>query len=208
MRQRNPLTPAQMKADYVAAKAAGSPLLKCQGMIVPRGFEEMRLFIQTCPRPTLTFTEPGQVSIANGLRLGPAGVPENLYQGPITCMETENAIALAFTEYVAANGGIIQCDYYDGRPDSFTRVFELMDCAFTFEQSDKDSDGRSEVQTISGQIQYHYFGLNAAIGQNNTILPGQRLIEGAQPLLQRAQSALNLLNQGVQLAGGIANFFG
>lgn len=40
MRQVNPILLNQLRADYLAIKQLGSPLLACQGMLVPRGMED------------------------------------------------------------------------------------------------------------------------------------------------------------------------
>ena len=99
----------------------------------------------------------------------------------------------------------MDCDYYDGRPERFTKVFELLDCAFTFEPADMQSDGRSQVVTVSGSIQYMFFGDAIAIANMN--LPGQRFINGANNLLNRAQQVLSAARTGVNLYGQLQGLF-
>ena len=154
----------------------------------------MRLLFQSFPRPIVTNNDIGDVAYAGGLQSHVPGTPKTSYQGSITLLETETGMAGQFAELILANGGVMDCDYYDGRPDRFTKVFELLDCAFTFESADMQSDGRSQVVTISGSIQYMFFGDAIAIGGGNS-LPGQRLINGANNLLNRARQVLSIANQ-------------
>lgn len=44
MRQVNPMLLNQMKADSIAIQQLGSPILSCQGMLVPRGLEDYTAF--------------------------------------------------------------------------------------------------------------------------------------------------------------------
>lgn len=205
MRQQNPILMSELRGDFQAAKQLGTPMLACQGMLVPRGAPEMRLLFQSFPRPIVTNNDIGDVAYAGGLQSHVAGTPKTSYQGSITMLETETGIIGQFAELILANGGIMDCDYYDGRPERFTKVFELLDCAFTFEPADMQSDGRSQVVTVSGSIQYMFFGDAIAIANMN--LPGQRFINGANNLLNRAQQALSAARTGVNLYGQLQGLF-
>lgn len=203
MRQQNPILMSELRGDYQVAKQLGAPLLACQGMLVPRGAPEMRLLFQSFPRPIVTNNDIGDVGYSGGLQGHVPGVAKTSYQGSITLLETETGIVNQFAELVLANGGSMDCDYYDGRPERFTKVYELLDCAFTFEPGDMQADGRSQVLTISGSVQYMYFGDSLAVGGGNVTLPGQRLINGANTLLNRAQQVLGVAQQGMNLFGQI-----
>ena len=211
MRQLNPVLMAQLKSDYELARQSGSPLLQCQGMLVPRGFEHMRLLFQSFPRPIATNNDIADVAYSGGLQAHVAGVPKTSYNGALTILETESGACTAFSEFLLANGGSIDCDYYDGRIDRFTKSYELLDCAITLEAADMAADGRSQVVTVSGTIQYMYFGLFADIGTSNTVQFGQREIGGAQGFLDRVQGVLDNVNAGLNLAGqavGLAGAIG
>ena len=205
MRQQNPILMSELRGDYQAAKQLGAPMLACQGMLVPRGAPEMRLLFQSFPRPIVTNNDIAEINYARGLKAHTAGSPNTSYQGSITMLETETGIVGQFAELIMANGGIMDCDYYDGRPERFTKVFELEDCAFTFEPADMQSDGRSQVVTVSGSIQYMFFGDSIAIANMN--MPGQRFINGANNLLNRAQQVLSAARTGVNLYGQLQGLF-
>ena len=205
MRQQNPILMSELRGDFQAAKQLGAPMLSCQGMLVPRGAPEMRLLFQSFPRPIVTNNDIGDVAYAGGLQSHVSGTPKTSYQGSITLLETETGMTGQFAELILANGGVMDCDYYDGRPERFTKVFELLDCAFTFESADMQSDGRSQVVTVSGSIQYMFFGDSIAIANAN--LPGQRFINGANNLLNRAQQVLSAARTGVNFYGQLQGLF-
>ena len=200
MRQQSPVLMPHLRGDYDAAKALGAPLLSCQGMLVPRAAPDMRLLFQSFPRPIVTNNDIAEVAYAGGLQSYVPGTPKTSYQGSVTLLETETGRVSQFAELILSLGGLTDCDYYDGRPGYFTRVYELQDCAFTFEPADGQADGRSQVMTISGSIQYMFFGMNAAIGGGQTAIPGQRAIDGMSSLLDRAKNVLKVVRKGADFA--------
>lgn len=208
MRQQNPIILAQLKADHEAVKSLGAAMLQCQGMLVPRNMPDMRFLIMSCPRPMVTNADAAEVNLPGGLRTIVPGAPETLYEGSLQLIEFESGHVSELMEVVVANGGAIECDYYDGRYGAFNRVYELDDCAITMEQGEASGEGRSQVMTHSGMIKYNYFGQYANVGVSGTALPGQSAIAGAQGLLNRAQGVLNVAKQGLSLAKNISGLFG
>lgn len=217
--QANPVLLNQMRADYLAMKAVGSPLLACQGMLVPRGYPDGRLLIKNMPYPIVANNDPAQIDIAGGLQMSVAGVPKTSYDGSITMIETEAGHARNFAEFVVAKGGSIDCDFYIGRVGSFSKVFELTDCKIRLEPGEIDASSRSQGLDITGSITYMFFGAYANIGQSNTALVGQKGVEGAQELIGRVQDVLNasssflggvsgLLGAGAALGGAIGGLLG
>ncbi|CAM4285663.1 hypothetical protein [Acinetobacter pragensis] len=191
MRQVNPILLNQLRADYLAIKQLGSPLLACQGMLVPRGMEDYRLLIKSCPRPIVSNEDPAEVQYPGGFTGIVAGVPKTHYTGNLQMLVTEAGHDQIFADYIVANGGMIDCDYYDGRVDSFTRAYFLENCAIRFEMAEYDSDSRSQNMTVSCPIDFNFFGNFANIGSNGTILPGLRQIEGTQELISRVQTVID-----------------
>lgn len=199
MRQVNSVLLNQLRADYEAIKAQGSPLLACQGMIVPRGFEEARFLIKSSMRPIVSHGDPAEVHHPGGFTGIVAGVVNTKYEGTMQMIVTEAGHDQLFAEWIHANKGIVDMDYYDGRVDSFTRCFELLNCAIRFDQAEFDSDSRSNVMTVSMPCSYNYFGSFASIGTNNTAQIGQMGVTGSSDLLGRVQGVLNTAQQAVSL---------
>lgn len=191
MRQVNPILLNQLRADYLAIKQLGSPLLACQGMLVPRGMEDYRLLIKSCPRPIVSNEDPAEVQFPGGFTGIVPGVPKTHYTGNLQMLVTEAGHDQIFADYIVANGGMIDCDYYDGRVDSFTRAYFLENCAIRFEMAEYDSDSRSQNMTVSCPIDFNFFGNFANIGSNGTVLPGLRQIEGTQELISRVQTVID-----------------
>lgn len=191
MRQVNPVLLNQLRADSLALKQLGSPLLACQGMLVPRGMEDYRFLIKSCPRPIVSNEDPAEVQYPGGYTGIVAGVPKTHYTGNLQMLVTEAGHDQFFADWIVANGGIIDCDYYDGRVDSFTRAYFLENCAIRFEMAEFDSDSRSQNMTVSCPIDFNFFGNFANIGSNGTVLPGLRQIEGTQELINRVQNVIN-----------------
>lgn len=207
MQQFNPVLLQTLRQDYEAVKQIGSPLLQCQGMLVPRdpNLAHMRFLVVSCPRPMVTNLEPATVVLAGGLEIGTAGSPKNYFEGSLSVLETENGHVQMFAEAIMANKGVIDCDYYDGRPDSYTAVYELTNCLIRLEPSDMTADSRSQVTTISGSISYSYFGRFSNIGTSGTQLSGSRPPEGIQGSIQYVQGLINAAQQGVNIANNVSS---
>lgn len=215
MRQVNPVLLNQLKADYLALQQLGSPILSSQGMLVPRNMPEMRMLITNSIRPIVSNGDPARTEMPGGFTLITASTPMTAYTGTVQMLVTEAGHDQMFAELVVASGGMVDCDYYDGRVDSFTRSYELLNCAIRFEQAEFDSEGRSNVMRISCPMDYNYFGSFANIGNNGTVLPGQRQISGVQDLVNRvqqvinvAQAATNIANASIGVTNQIGNLFG
>lgn len=215
MRQVNTVLLSQLKADAIAVKQIGAPLLACQGMFVPRDMPDMRFLVKSCPRPTVTHGDPVLVEMAGGHTAVIPGPVKDAFTGTLQILETEAGHTQMFAELVHANHGSIDCDYYDGRVDSFTRVFEFSNCAIRFDIAEFDTDSKSQAMIISCPIDFNWYGNFAAIGTNGSIQLGKRHVEGADGLLSRVQSvintanaAINLTNQGANLVRGVGALFG
>jgi hypothetical protein len=206
MRQAHPLLLQQLQDDYLAAKQLGSPVLACQFMLVPRDFEYGRLLIKSGPYPVVSNNDPAEVNYAGGLQASVAGIPKTKYEGAISIIETEDGHAQAFGEFVVGRGGCINCDLYLGRPGNFSRFFELTDCKIRVEQGEWDSESRSQVLMLNGQMDYMYFGQFAKSGGNGTIIPGQKESAGAKQLIERVQQVINVAQGGVNLASQALRF--
>lgn len=207
MRQQNYTIMNRLKADYEAINQGSAPILASQGMLVPRGFDDVRFLIKGASRPIVSNGDPAEVQYAGGFTGIVAGVPNTKYSGTLQIIATEDGREQMFAEWMVANGGLVDCDYYDGRVDSFTRVYELLNCAIRFEQAEFDSESRSQVMTISCPYDYNYFGNFAAIGSNNTVQAGQRGIAGASALVERVQSVISQRDS-LMTGGGIGGSIG
>lgn len=204
----------QLYADFLALKQQSSPLLQCMGVLVLDGFEEYRFLIKSGVRPIITYTEPVEVHYAGGHVGISSSVPKTNHQGAIQVIETEAGHAQMLAEGIALQGGITNAWYYDGRIDNFSRVYRLHDVALTFESTEFDSESKSQVMIINGQMSYNYFGtfvdaksgnLTTNAGQN------QQVAQVQQGMLQKVQNTLNTVNSFANLAGqavGLANSVG
>ena len=205
MRQINPVLLNQLRNDYLAIQKLGSPLLACQGMLQPKGMEDFRFLIKSCPRPIVSNEDPAEVQYPGGFTGIVAGVPKTHYTGTLQMLVTEAGHDQIFADWMVANGGIIDCDYYDGRADSYSRAYSLENCAIRFEMAEFDSDSRSQAMTVSCPIDFNYFGNFADIGTNGTVLPGQRQIEGTQDLISRVQNVINTAQAATNIGRNIGS---
>jgi len=201
MIQKNAVTMNDMRADSIAVQQMGAHLLGSQGMLVPRGLEDLRFYIKTCPRPIVTNGDPAEVHYAGGYSSHVPGIPQTRFSGGFSMYETEAGHAQMLAEYIVASGGLIDCDYYDGRSDKFTRVYELLNCAMRFEPTDFDTENRSQAMIVSGTMDYNYFGSFANIGVNGTVNTAKINVAGAQELANRVQTVLSTVS-------GVANTIG
>lgn len=206
----------EYRSDYEAAKQLGAAMLSCNAMIVPEAAPQIALLFKTYPRPIITNNEAAEVSYAGGLAAHVAGVPKTSYEGAVTMIETESGQISEFAELLAANGGSTNCVLYDGRVGRWTKAHELLDCAFTFEAGDIDSEGRSQILTISGNMKYMYFGQNASAGGvSATAFGGINIPTGGASsgngavgnLLSKAQGMLNIAVAGNNILKAAKSLF-
>lgn len=213
MTQINKVLLSQLRQDYEAIQQQGSPLLACQGMLVPKGMEDMRFLIKGSMRPIVSNGDPAEVQYAGGFTGIVPGIPNTKYSGNIQILVTEAGYDQWFAEYIVSQGGAIDCDYYDGRLDNFTRSYELLNCAIRFEQAEFDSESRSQVMTISCPCDYNYFGINANIGTNGTVRLGQNssgatsFASRVQNVISTTQAALSSVSQITSAASRLGSLF-
>ena len=197
------------RGDYETTKQLGAAMLACNAMLVPEAAPNIALLFKTYPRPIVTNNEAAEVAYAGGLVGHVAGVPKTSYDGPVTMIETETGQVADFAELLIAQGGTTNCILYDGRIDRWTKAHELLDCAFTFEPGDLDSESRSTTLTISGNMKYMYFGQNANLGTaSNAMFGGQKVaMNGSTEFLNKAQNILNVVKAGNSVFQAIRDIF-
>lgn len=207
-------TMQEYKNDYETTKQLGAAMLACNAMLVPQIAPHIALLFKTYPRPIVTNNESAEVSYAGGLQAHVAGVPKTSYEGAVTMMETETGQIADFAELLMSQGGTTNCILYDGRINRWTKAHELIDCAFTFEPGDLDSESRSSVLTISGNMKYMYFGQNAKVGTASNAVYGGTQIPvyggnggGVSSFLNKAQSILNVVTAGNSLFNAAKSIF-
>lgn len=193
----------QLKNDAIAIASMGSPLLQCNGMFVPRGLEDYRFLIMSGPRPIATNADSAEANFAGGYTMVVPGFPQTKFTGTFQMLETEEGHIQYLSEYVVANGGKIDIDFYDGRVNSYTRAYEMFNCAIKFESAEYSSDAKSNVMTVSCPVDYNYFGQFAAVGTNGTVFPGQRDLPGVSGLINRVQGVINAAQVATNAARGI-----
>lgn len=207
-------TMQEYKNDYETAKQLGAAMLACNAMLVPEIAPNIALLFKTYPRPIVTNNEGADVAYAGGLQGHVAGVPKTSYEGAVTMMETETGQIADFAELLLSRGGTTSCILYDGRINRWTKAHELIDCSFTFEPGDLDSESRSSVLTISGNMKYMYFGQNAKMGTVSSAAYGGTQVPvyggsngGLSPFLSKAQSLLNVVTAGNSLFNAAKSIF-
>ena len=188
-------TPAELQADYNAAKALGSPMIASNAALVPEGFSDLRLLITGFTRPIKSANDPAEVNYAGGLAAHVTATLKTAYQMSVTILETEAGIVQDFSDYLDANGGQINCWAYDGRPDRWTRRFFLRDCIFTFDGAgDMQSDSRSQVVTVQATMNYVYFGQVESLGGGSSAKRGKMdVITAAQTQLGKLRDKLQAI---------------
>lgn len=202
----------EYRSDYEAAKQLGAAMLSCNAMLVPETAPHIALLFKTYPRPIITNNESAEVSYAGGLAAHVPGTPKTSYEGAVTAIETESGQISEFAELLVASGGSTNCILYDGRMNRWTKAHELLDCAFTFEPGDMDSEGRSQILTISGNMKYMYFGQMADAGSVSTAVFGGVNIPtsgsgGVGSLLSKAQNLINVATAGNNIIQAAKSLF-
>lgn len=204
----------EYKSDYETAKQLGAAMLACNAMLVPEIAPNIALLFKTYPRPIVTNNEGADVAYAGGLQGHVPGVPKTSYEGAVTMIETETGQAADFAELLLLQGGTTNCILYDGRINRWTKAHELIDCAFTFEPGDLDSESRSSILTISANMKYMYFGQNAKMGTTSNATYGGKQVPvyggsggGVSQFLGKAQTLLNVVTAGNSLFNAAKSIF-
>lgn len=184
----------QLAADYDAAKALGSPLIKSNGMLVLDHLDEFRFMLIGFQFPIATGNEAAEVSYAGGLQAAVPSTPKTLFQSSLMVVETEEGAAQDLAELIVSMGKVDGWAYY-GRPDNYTRRFKLKDMVITFEGGPEyEAESRSTTTQVTGNMQYHYFGQNESLG-GGVSSPKGRVggLAGLQKQLSKAQQKLAAL---------------
>lgn len=207
----------EYKSDYESAKALGAAMLACNAMIVPKIAPHIALLFKTFPRPISTNNDSADVEYAGGLKAHVSGTPKMDFEGSFTVIETETGQIAEFAELLQAHGGGTDCIVYDGHMNRWTKAYELLDCAMTFEPGEIDSSSTSQILSISGNMRYMYFGLSAELGSKaNSSYGGKRVNmtgmsnanNSGGNLLTQAQNILNVVQAGNNVFNAAKSIFG
>lgn len=207
MRQNFIQTLRDYVSDATTAQSLGAAMLQCNGMIVPEIAPEIALLIPNFQRPVVTNNDAADYNLAGGGQFHVAGAPKNRYEGQIQVIETDYGQATAFAELLMASGGTTNCLVYDGRPDRYTQVHELRDCAITFEPIDYDGEGVSTIVRVQGTMKYNYYGLNANLGSSTEFGRIKDANKGTKTLEDRATRLLNSIYSGNTLINAMRELF-
>ena len=217
-------TYARYKRDYETAKSLGAAALACNAVLIPTGFEHMRLLFQNFTRPMVTNNDPADVDYAGGLAAHIQGVPKTDFETSVTAIETEKGALSKFAQAVVDNGGMLpECKVIfggsDGVASSGAEVYTIEDVAVTFSDGggEIDASSRSQILTVSGSIRYMYFGENANLGSvgasafnnvNNTLSNLANGTDTAGALAGALGGLVNIMqNGGVTISGAGTDVF-
>lgn len=202
MSERFDITTQDMYNDYLTAKALGSAMLGCNGMLIPVGMPQYALLIKAFPRPVITRNEPAEVNYAGGMQTGVVSTPKTYYEGSITLIETDSGQGLAFAEWANAIG---EHDFimYDGRIDRHMRSHQMFNAKVTLEPFDMDGENRSTIVTMTGTIKYNYFGMTV----NNGSTSGKKVTDMKNDAVSKfastASKTLATVLSGLKMQGAI-----
>lgn len=163
-------TYAHYRREYETAKELGAAALACNAVLVPDGFEHLRLLITNFQKPIATNNDAADVDYAGGLAAHVSGVPKTSFESSLTILETEKNTVGDFAQAMADNGGFLDAAHvFFGISDGFASAvtdYRIFDITITFSDGggEIDSASRSQVLTVNGSIRYMYFGQNADLG--------------------------------------------
>lgn len=168
-------TLAHLKREYETAKTLGTPALACNAILIPKGFEHMRLLVQNFQRPMVTNNDSADIDFAGGLAAHRPGVPKTSFESSITCIETEKGAVSQFSQAVMNMGGSVDScsvifNISDGQTNTQPIVYTIYDVNFTFSDGggEIDASSRSQILTVSGSMRYMYFGGDANMGSTGS----------------------------------------
>ncbi|GAA0319274.1 hypothetical protein [Psychrobacter aestuarii] len=167
---------AGMKKDYLTAKELGAAMLACNAVLIPQGFENIRLLLQNFQRPIEIRLDAAEVDYANGLQASVPGTVKTKFEGQWTLIETEAGAILDFAAAINSpeyNGVIPFAKIYEGHKgsDSVGRVHEIMDANLAFESGgDIDASSRNQILQVQATCTYMYFGESGKLGSTDNTL--------------------------------------
>lgn len=158
------------RQEYETAKALGSPALACNAVLIPEGYENLRLLIKNFSIPVASATGFADVDYAGGLQSHVAGVKKTSFEGSVSFIETETGMFAKFAQAVADNGSTLDsCQIIfgasDGASNNGVMVYKIFDVGLRFDNGgDIDASSREQILEVQGDIRYMYFGQNANLG--------------------------------------------
>lgn len=161
------------RKNYETAKSLGAAMLACNAVLIPEGYNNLRILLQNFQRPITTNNDAADVDYAGGLQGHVPGTPKTNFESQWTFIETEGGVISKFAEEIMVkHGGILPLarvyDGYVGDGDDIKgiRSYELIDCAITFTDGggEIDSASRSQILQVQASCRYNFFGQSGKIG--------------------------------------------
>lgn len=151
-------TGAYLQQHYNLIKALGDKSVSSDAMFVIDGYEDLRLLTKQFPWPVLT--SAGEIEVS-----GPLGIttvqPQQIkifQSGSVEFYETRRGDMQSFMEKIIAGGGKFNATVYEGTVDKYQRAMPIYDCFLELENAARDWENRSQLTTIGGTLNFHYFG--------------------------------------------------
>lgn len=148
---------------YQKSKALGEIALNSEYTMVIDGKEDYTYLIKQFPVPQVTPEDVIEVPLIGGLKTATAQTPRFDFRGSIAFKENMDGAVRSLIEEMQASVEIgnrpkFNATIYLGTQDNHKQKWRIIDAVlFGFDPLDTDSENRSQIAVLQGQIFYMYF---------------------------------------------------
>lgn len=151
-------TASYLKGHYDTAKAIGAKAVSSDFALEIEGFENMWLLCKQAPWPTLSPSDPVEITLPMGSKAAQPGQLNTYQQGQISMQETVAGSVDNMMINIITRGGTFNAKIYEGTPEKYLRAKPIKDCFIMLDNPDRDWENRSQILLFSGTLHFHYFG--------------------------------------------------
>lgn len=148
---------------YQKTKALGEIALNSEYTMVIDGKDEYTYLVKQFPVPQVTPEDVIEVPLIGGFKTATQQTPRFDFRGSIAFKENMDGAVRALIESLQADVEIgvrptFNATLYLGTPDNFKQKWRIIDAVlFGFDPLDTDTENRSQITVLQGQIFYMYF---------------------------------------------------
>lgn len=154
----------QQLKTFQAVKAMGELAIASEYTMVVDDYPELRFAFKTFPIPVINPEDTIEVPMLGGQIGGTPQLAKTYFKGTFALLETTDGMMRKWIEQMAAerthsNRPKFNFTLYYGTPEDHSQSYRCYDGTFFgAEPVEADTENRSQLAIIQGQIAYYYFG--------------------------------------------------
>ena len=155
-------TGTYMEGFHRTSQAMGQKLVSSDFTLQIDGYEENYILTKQFPVPKLSVGEGIDISAPLGTKYKQRGQAIFSQTGAVTFYETVAGQIDRMLLSMICKGGSFNAWVYLGTPRNYTARYRILNCGLVMENPDADMENSTTPLTITGQIEFEYYGTKEA----------------------------------------------